>query len=239
MSIFHQANSNIYSGIRTREVEPGYPHHVVLRGNNRRKLFSYQPEYVLFLKCLANGLSKTGCLLYGASLLSNHIHLIIVPPSEQSLSKCIQRVAQRYAQVRNKRRRGSGKLFEQRFFSKVIRTESQLGIVTAYVDTNPELAGLECKLYRRYPWTSLGLHCGELSSSSPILSSLCSPSPWYLSLGKTYHARSNVYRDFVYAYAYKIYLLGYSDNLHRTESATQIARQTPWRFMRPDRTRAA
>ena len=144
---------------RSREdlVVPGLPHHVTLRGNNRRKLFSYDPERALFVSFLGDALASTGCKVHAVSLLLNHVHLVITPPTVAALSSCVHRFAHRYALKRNRLRNGSGKLFEERFYAKPIGDDAYMATVTAYVDLTPEAAFVAERARR---WSTLGWHCG-------------------------------------------------------------------------------
>lgn len=98
---------------RCRIVVPGRPHHVVIRGNNRRRLFSYSSCYRRFLRYLADALRHTGCRLHALALMTNHVHLVITPPDAAALSSCVKRLAQRYAVQRNARFAASGKGLEE------------------------------------------------------------------------------------------------------------------------------
>ena len=55
---------------------------------------------------------------------------------------------------------GVGNCWQERYFSKVIRTDEYLGYATAYIDVNAEMAGLKCGYYHRYPWTTWHFHAG-------------------------------------------------------------------------------
>ena len=89
--------------------------------------------------------------------------MMVTPPTGPSLSQLVKYACQRYAQRRNRQRHGSGKLFEQRYFSKVIRSDEQVGYATAYIDVNAELAGLKCGYYRHYPFGQSGMPFRKLS----------------------------------------------------------------------------
>src|SRR5947207_1436289 len=115
---------------RPRLVLPRVPHHVVLRGNNRRVLFSSKRDYEMFLFFLWRALERGGCGLHAATLMSNHVHLLLTPADADALSGFVKSVAQRYAQLRNVKRDSSGKLFEERFFSRPVLTERQVAVVT-------------------------------------------------------------------------------------------------------------
>jgi putative transposase len=180
-----------------RVVVPGAPHHIYLRANNRRSLFSSDGERLCFLGCLERGLGVSGCKVHQLTLMGNHIHMIVSPPEPQSLARLFQRTNQRYAQVRNKRRNATGKLFEERYHSKVIRDEAQLMTTTLYNDANWYSAGKiddPCA----HVWSTGPLHAGRAGSRIPM--ELWTPSPWYLGLGETVEARGAAYRACMESY---------------------------------------
>jgi len=131
--------------------------------------------------------------------MANHVHLIVTPADHRQLARFVQGAAQPYAQYRNKRRGGSGKLFEQRYGCVAIVDERQLAATTAYVDLNPVRAGIHvCPL--DFPWSTCRLHCG-VSRVDPTLSRVWTPSVWYLGLSGHAEGRAIAYRDLLDCYA--------------------------------------
>lgn len=181
-----------------RTVAPGWPHHVYARGNNRRKLVSYPSDYSLLLRCLIAGLKKTHCLLHQLTFMKNHYHTELNPPDEKALSACMHGFHQRYAQIRNPQRAATGKLFEERFHSKVISDDEYLRDLTLYNDANAYRAGLVADPFD-HAWSTAPIHGGH-PDSSMIPLALWTPSPWYLGLGFTPRERANRYRDLMYDY---------------------------------------
>ncbi len=174
-----------------RQILPGVPHHLVLRGNNRRVLFSYPRDYLRFLGLLKTHVLKTAVLLHAFCLMRNHVHLFLTPPEPTSCAQLVKGVAQRYAQMRNQRSSASGKLFEQRYFSTPIRSEQHLALVTAYIDLNPVRAGI-VEDPAEYRWSSFHVHSG--SPTAP-LRELWTPSAWYQSLGPDTPVRIEAYHE--------------------------------------------
>jgi len=127
--------------------------------------------------------------------MPNHVHLLMTPFETCALSDFVRRVAQRYAQVRNKRFGTTGKLFEQRFYSKPIASESHLALATAYIDLNPVRAGLVDD-GGEYPWSTYRIHSG-LSELTRGLTNLWTPTCWYQGLGKNSDGRAAAYRRWI------------------------------------------
>lgn len=200
------------------------PNHLVCRGNNKRCLFSYHHDRHTYLRLLAAALKQFDCRLHAVCLMRNHIHLLLTPPSVDSASACMKRVNQRYAQIRNQRRGGSGKLFEQRFFSDPIKDDRHLAFCTLYINANPYRANLPN--YQNYLWSTQALHLGR-SDKARIPSGLVTFSEWYLGLGK-----SSEERAWEYGRCFENYLLGLADpdyqlRVSKLEPATQRAPKRP------------
>lgn len=209
------------------------PHHIILRGNNRRRLFSFASDYRRFIWYLRRAVAKSGVKLHVLSLMPNHIHLVVRPPDAAALALFVKLFAQRYAQARNGRRDGSGKLFEARYYCVPILTDEQMAAVTAYVDLNAFRAhNVEDPAAHR--WCTYRLHAGLPDSDIPA--DLWTPSEWYLSLGDTREARAERYRQFAAEQAAR----------HRAGEAAEAATAAleppsvyTRRLERPDRSRAA
>jgi putative transposase len=204
-------------------VVPGYPHHLILRGNNRRRLFSRDVERRLFLALVCDAIERTGVKLHALALMSNHVHELASPPDERALAAFVKWFAQAYAARRNRAKGGSGKLFEARFKSKLVLDDAGLAIETAYIETNSVRAGL-VKDPMLDPWSTYPIHAGQPERSAfPV--EYWTPSPWYLGLAETPHERARLYRDFVAAYL-----------AHRMGQPRRAGSDLPER--RPDGTRA-
>jgi putative transposase len=167
----------------------------VVRGNNRRRLFSYPRDYLYFVSLMDRHLSSSEMGVHALCLMPNHIHLLLTPFVEMALGGFIKRVAQRYAQVRNKRYGSTGKLFEQRYYSKPMKSERHLAIATAYIDLNPVRAYLVDD-GNDYEWSTHRINCG-LTCPAKTLASLWSPSDWYRRLGDDPGAQAAAYRDWI------------------------------------------
>jgi putative transposase len=168
--------------------------------------------------------------------MPNHVHDLTVPPTVEALSGCVKRVAQRYAQLRNAKRGGTGKLFEERFDSKPIANEHHLIAATVYIEANPLRAGI-ARNALDYPWSTYALHAGEPNRSA-IPRSLWTPSPWYLSLGSSAGKRASVYRELFDAYVAKDDFREFEYLAHLDESPYQV-RVNQGRVRRPNGSRAA
>jgi putative transposase len=83
--------------------------------------------------------------------MTNHYHLI-VEAEQPDLSRGMQRLNGRYAQLFNQRHGRDGHLFRGRYSAYVIDRESRLENSCRYVLENPVRAGL-CKQPSDWPWS--------------------------------------------------------------------------------------
>jgi putative transposase len=217
---------------QARVVAAGLPHHVYLRGNNRRRLFGRPTDYLRYIDCFARGLDASGCALHQLTLMTNHVHLVVTPPTAPALAVLVQRANQRYAQLRNQARSASGKLFEERFHSKIIDDERYLLSVSIYNDVNAYRAGIVDTPFA-HEWSTGPLHAAYAGGRIPA--AMWTPSSVYVSLGSSPAARAHRYRELVAAYLGRPPIETYVDSKTSAEDIEPYRR----RLERPDRTRAA
>lgn len=171
-------------------VAPGLPHHLILRGNNRRNLFAGVHDRAQLIRYALTSPHVARCEVHAVALMTNHVHLVVTPDTFDGLWRWVKSIAQRYAIHRNSGLGGTGKVFEQRYGLVAIRTERQLAATTAYVDLNPTRVG------RTSCWSTLGVH-GGLGQTAVLVRELWRPSSWWLALGQHDHERRAAYRELV------------------------------------------
>jgi putative transposase len=88
--------------------------------------------------------------------MPNHVHLVVVPASEESLGLVIGKVHGHFTQYANRTRGTSGHLWENRFYSCPM-DETHVLCALRYVDRNPVRAGL-FEHARDYEWSSALAH---------------------------------------------------------------------------------
>src|SRR5712691_2747983 len=60
---------------------PDQPLHVIQRGNNREAIFFGEEDYARYCDWLAAAAAEYGCAIHGYVLMTNHVHLLVTPPS--------------------------------------------------------------------------------------------------------------------------------------------------------------
>ena len=171
---------------------PGYPHHIIQRGNNRQPIFVTPSNYEDLLGMLLENAQKFGVAVHAYVLMSNHFHLLATPQAQDALPQMMQAVGRRYVRLFNDANARTGTLWEGRYKSTLIQTERYLLPCMAYIDLNPVRAGLVAEA-RDYPWSSHGHYIGLRNDR------LVSPHPLFWELGNTPFAREAAYADLVRA----------------------------------------
>ena len=165
---------------------PGFPHHVVQRGNNRNASFYHQGDYEKYLSLLAEAAQKHGSAVHAYVLMTNHVHLLITPSSSDGLSLTMQALGRRFVSYINKSHERTGTLWEGRFKCSVIDSEHYCLACHRYIDLNPLRAGM-VENPTDYPWSSC--RHNALGHSNSLLS----PHASYLQLGATKNTRAALY----------------------------------------------
>jgi putative transposase len=136
---------------RARKELPDGIFHVTSRGTNHCAIYLDDLDREAFLTILGSVVDCHDWLCRAFCLMSNHYHLI-VEAEQPHLSRGMQRLNGRYAQLFNQRHDRDGHLFRGRYSVFVIDSESQFEASCRYVLDNPVRAGL-CKTASDWPWS--------------------------------------------------------------------------------------
>ena len=170
----------------------GYPHHIILRGNNRQAIFMDSADFQRMLALLQANAQDQQVQIHAYVLMSNHLHLLLTPLQNDSLPKMMQAVGRSYVLYFNKRHGRSGTLWEGRYRSSLIQTEHYFLACMAYIDLNPVRAGMVAQA-ADYLWSSHGHYIGRQNEA------WLSPHPLYWDMGNTPFAREAAYAAMVQA----------------------------------------
>ena len=170
-----------------RIICPGFPHHVIQRGNNRSAIFFDDSDYHVYLNWLGEAMQKYGCRLHAYVLMTNHVHLLLTPESKSSIGHTLQSLGRRYVRYINGVYHRTGTLWEGRFKSSVIQSERYLLTCYRYIELNPVRAGM-VGLPEEYRWSSYA-HNGLGCKNKYIVAH-----KEYLQLGASESERCGAYR---------------------------------------------
>jgi len=141
----------------SRCVFANIPHHITQRGNRREDVFFNEEDRKIFLDLLKKYSEKYFVKVIAYCLMTNHIHLILVPTTEDGLEKVLRPLHMRYAQKINKNKGWQGHLWQGRYFSSPL-DEDYLWECIRYIENNPVRAKMVNKA-EEYKWSSARYHC--------------------------------------------------------------------------------
>lgn len=139
-----------------RVVLPGYPHHIIQRGNRSQKVFFSGQDKRIYIEILRDHSLKAGLTFWAYCLMDNHVHLIAVPKDKDSLARGIGEAHRKYTRMINFREGWRGYLWQGRFLSYPLN-EQYLYAAVRYVERNPVRAGI-VKKAADYLWSSARAH---------------------------------------------------------------------------------
>ncbi len=143
-----------------RVVVENIPHHVIQRGNRRQDVFFSDEDKESYLAILKEQSQRFGVTYWAYCLMSNHVHLIAVPQSSESLAKAVGEAHRRYTRMINFREGWRGYLWQGRFSSFPLDHRYVYSAIR-YVERNPVRARI-VKEAEEYPWSSARAHIGKL-----------------------------------------------------------------------------
>ena len=142
-----------------RIVIPGVVHHVTQRGNNRQDVFFADEDRKVYLALLVKQSGRYGLPIVGFCLMTNHVHLIVRPETEESLAKAIGQAHWHYTQYVNALYGRSGHLWQNRFKSYALDRRHFIRALR-YTERNPVRAGMVRTAWD-YRWSSAASHVGH------------------------------------------------------------------------------
>lgn len=129
----------------------GY-YHIMLRGNERKRIFRDDEDRLRFINILQKKQSETDLSFQAYCLMDNHIHLVLRETNHE-ISLIMKGIATSYAMYFNIKYGRVGHVFQDRFKSEAVEDERYLMAVIRYVHHNPIKA---CMVERpeNYRWSS-------------------------------------------------------------------------------------
>jgi putative transposase len=166
------------------------PQHIVQRGVDRRPCFVHEIHYREYLHYLLEESARFGCRIHAYVLMCNHVHLLATPTAAGGIGRLMQGLGRRYVGLFNHTMERTGTLWDGRYKSCLVDSESYLLRCYRYIELNPVRAGI-CSRPSDHAWSSF--RCNGMGTVDPLIS----PHDAYLSLAATSAARLFAYRQFV------------------------------------------
>lgn len=120
-----------------REVYANAEYHVTARINRGEFILQSDEIKELFLQIVLRAKKRYSFKLRNFSIMSNHIHFLIKPGKDESLSKIMQWILSVFALYYNKIFGLKGHVWYDRFKSTVIKSYQQFIATFRYISNNP------------------------------------------------------------------------------------------------------
>lgn len=134
----------------------GLIYHVINRANEREEIFKSRYDYDFFEKLIYKAWTKTGMRIYSYSIMPNHWHFVVSPVCDGGLCSFFRWLTLTHSQYhRNSTGTvGNGHLYQGRYKSFIVSSDSHFLRLCKYVERNPLRAGLVEKA-EFWGWSSL------------------------------------------------------------------------------------
>jgi len=166
----------------------GIPLHVIQRGHDRAACFFTQADYDSYLTHLAAFAQRFECAVHAYVLMTNHVHLLLTPATDDGATLLMKHVGQRYVQYVNRLYQRSGTLWDGRFRSSFVERRGYLLKCQRYIELNPVRAHMVLDP-SGYAWSS------HRANIDPGVSTFLTPHEDYTALGSTRAERAALYRS--------------------------------------------
>ncbi len=173
---------------KPRFILPGFPQHVIQRGNNREPCFLSEIDYRRYLEDLHISAEKYHCQIHAYVLMTNHVHLLVTPTEKYAISEMMQALGRRYVTYINRTYGRTGTLWEGRYKASLVDSDGYLLNCMRYIELNPTRASM-VQHPGEYQWSSYAANAQGADDNVLI------PHGLYMALGKEDYERMTAYRD--------------------------------------------
>jgi len=146
---------------KAREKNEYAVYHIVCRSISEILLFREDSDKDYYLSLLKKYLEKYRCAIYAFCLMTNHLHLHL-DPKGYDISKLMHGINSSYVRYYNKKYNRHGHVFQERFFSRILGSDANNIVTSAYIHNNPsDIAGYDGR-EEYYKYSSFGIYLGLL-----------------------------------------------------------------------------
>lgn len=183
-----------------RIIVPGQAMHIIQRGNNRQAIFFCDQDYRRYLETLEQAAEENACRIHAYVLMTNHVHLLVTPTTShgidktKGISQMMQGIGRSYVRYINAVYKRSGTLWEGRYKSALIDSESYLLACSRYIELNPVRASI-VQQPEEYPWSSYHSNAGCAGYDKGKPDRLLTQHHVYKRLGNTQEQRASAYKQ--------------------------------------------
>lgn len=166
---------------------PSKPQHLVLRGHSKSAVFVRDADFLHFTECLLSASRRYGTSIHAWVLMNNHFHLLLSTAAPQALPRTLQSLGRTYARYFNRCHHRSGALWEGRYKTSWIETDTYLLACYRYIELNPVRAAIVAAP-QEWRWSSY--HANALGARDPLIT----PHALYLALAADPQQRLHRYK---------------------------------------------
>src|ERR1043166_1855603 len=134
-------------------------YHVIVRGNQRQKIFRDDRDRLTYLDRVEHYRQRYGFKIYAYVLMANHVHLLL-QTGKTPLSKILQGIQFTYTRYHNQRYRTVGHLFQGRYKAILCDRNAYLIELVRYIHLNPTRLKTPADL-DKYRWSSHHAYLGR------------------------------------------------------------------------------
>jgi len=150
-------------------------------------VFAENMDYEYYLDTLREFKEYYDVRVYAFCLMTNHVHLLLEPETAAGLGQLMKRLAGRQTRFVNRQENRSGTLWESRYKSSPVQTDTYLLACLRYIELNPVRARMVSEP-DEYPWCSYTYHAGQSARYNWL-----DTDPCYLGLGRSPVERASHY----------------------------------------------
>ena len=142
---------------------PGALHHIIVRGIERRRIFTDDQDRDNFIERLGDIVTETETFCLAWALIPNHAH-ILLRSGQTPLATVMRRLLTGYAVSYNRRHRRHGHLFQNRYKSILCQEDTYLLELVRYIHLNPLRAKIvkSLKDSDEYPYSGHSALMGKI-----------------------------------------------------------------------------
>lgn len=127
---------------RNRSCPAGVTQHLIQRGNNRQPCFGRTEDFSAYARWLREGAERCRVVVHSWVFMTNHVHLLATPATEDGVSRMMQHPGRRYVRRVNHVHGRSGTLWEGRFKACLVQETAYLLHCYRYNEFNPVRAAI-------------------------------------------------------------------------------------------------
>lgn len=137
-------------------------YHVLNRANGRLRIFKKPRDFEAFEEILAEAVERFDMRLCGYCIMGNHWHLVLWPQEDGDLSDFMKWVTATHSHRWHSSHGtvGGGHLYQGRYKSFPVQSDSYYLTLMRYIECNPLRAGL-VDTSSDWPWSSLAIRTGK------------------------------------------------------------------------------